>query len=98
MAPSTKYQKMSLKDLIAERDEINAAIAEKQATEREAFKIEMQEKAAQLGLDLADLFGGKKRSANNGASKVAAKYQNPKDPSETWSGRGRPDSWIMRET
>ena len=100
MAPASKYQRMSLKDLIAERDEINAAIQEKQATEREAFRAEMSEKAAQLGLDLSELFGGKKRGADNGAARtpVAVKYRNPKDPTETWSGRGRPAGWIMRET
>lgn len=28
---------------------------------------------------------------------VAAKYQNPKDSSETWSGRGRQPLWLKKE-
>jgi DNA-binding protein H-NS len=31
-------------------------------------------------------------------SSVAVKFRNPKNPSETWSGRGRPARWLTRET
>ena len=34
-----------------------------------------------------------KRDAD-GRSAVAPKYRNPADPSQTWSGRGRPPTWI----
>ena len=82
MAAASKYQGMSLKDLIAERDAISAAIQEKQASEVASFRAEMTEKAAQLGLDLETLFGGKRRGADNGArAPVAVRYRNPKDPS-----------------
>ena len=98
MAAASKYQKMSLKELIAEREDINAAITEKQAAEREAFKAEMEAKASMLGLDLGALFGGKRGAGNGVRAPVAVKYRNPKNPSETWSGRGRPAKWIVKET
>jgi DNA-binding protein H-NS len=37
------------------------------------------------------------RAANVGTSiksKVAVKYRNPKDPTQTWTGRGRPSNWL----
>lgn len=95
----SKYEKMSLKELIRERDHINEAIQEKQTAERDQFKADMEEKAAQLGLNLGEMFGGRaKRSTATGAREPAkVKYRNPKDHSETWSGRGRPANWLIRE-
>ncbi|MGR3759237.1 H-NS histone family protein [Roseobacteraceae bacterium NS-SX3] len=37
------------------------------------------------------LHGGKGRKSN---AKAPAKYANPADPSQTWSGRGRKPAWI----
>jgi DNA-binding protein H-NS len=99
MPRPSNYQKMSLKALIAEREKIAAAIEHKLSAEREAFRTEVAEKASMLGVDLKTLFAGKRRAATNGArSSVAIKFRNPKNPSETWSGRGRPARWIVRET
>ena len=96
MPRPSKYQKMPLKALIAEREKISAAIEQKLSAEREAF---VEEKASMLGMDLGTLIGKKKRRAGNGArATVAVKFRNPKNPSETWSGRGRPARWIIRET
>lgn len=37
------------------------------------------------------LHGGKGRKSS---AKAAAKYVNPADPSQTWSGRGRKPGWV----
>ncbi|WP_254604356.1 MULTISPECIES: H-NS family nucleoid-associated regulatory protein [Leisingera] len=37
------------------------------------------------------LHGGKGRKSS---AKAAAKYANPADPSQTWSGRGRKPGWV----
>jgi DNA-binding protein H-NS len=93
---ASKYADMTLKALMKEQDLIAEAIREKQAAERASFKAEMEEKAAMLGLSLSELFGG--RSAKGVRTPVKVKYRNPKDPSQTWSGRGRMASWLVRET
>ena len=99
MPRPSNYQKMSLKALIAERDKIGAAIEQKLSAEREAFRTEVEEKASMLGMDLRALFGKKRRApVNGGRDRAAVKFRNPKNPSETWSGRGRPARWIVRET
>lgn len=53
-------------------------------------KLERQ--ARELGFSLADLAsaaGPKKRRP------ATAKYANPANPSETWSGRGRKPRWVL---
>jgi hypothetical protein len=56
MPRPSKYQKMPLKALIAEREKISAAIEEKLSAEREAFRAEVEEKASMLGMNLRALF------------------------------------------
>ena len=84
---ANKYSDMTLKVLLKEQELIVEAIKEKQAAERASFRAEMEEKATMLGLSLSELFGG--RSTNGVRTPVKVKYRNPKDPSQTWSGRGR---------
>jgi DNA-binding protein H-NS len=59
--------------------------------------------AATEGYSIAELFGGaatrKTAARKAGAkttkgSKVAAKYRNPGNTKETWSGRGLPPRWM----
>lgn len=50
------------------------------------------------GLSLADVFPrqvGKGKSKSKGS--VAAKYRNPEDPSQTWSGRGKRPLWLVAQ-
>ena len=42
------------------------------------------------GFRVSDLFG----KGNKG--KVAPKYRNPKNPAETWAGRGRKPLWMVK--
>src|SRR5262245_46247664 len=98
MPRPSKYQMMSLKTLIAEQGKIDAAIEGKRSAEREAFRAEIEEKASMLGMDLRALFGAKRRSGKGVRAPVAVKYRNPKNPNETWSGRGRPAKWLIKET
>ncbi|WP_420875302.1 H-NS family nucleoid-associated regulatory protein [Phaeovulum veldkampii] len=52
---------------------------------------ELEEAARKMGYNLAELtaiFSGKKRKP------AAAKYANPANPSETWTGRGRKPRWM----
>ena len=47
--------------------------------------------AEKAGFSLNDLFG--KRGARKGSDEV--KYRNPKDTSQTWTGRGRKPNWLV---
>jgi DNA-binding protein H-NS len=83
--------KMSLKDLNALQAKVQTAIEEKRVSERGEMRAKMEEMARASGFSAAELFGGRK--AKNG-SKGVAKYRNPKDHAQTWTGRGRRPLWM----
>jgi DNA-binding protein H-NS len=85
----SQLQKMSLKDLNRLHIRINQAIREKKISERHELRQKMEELAREYGFSVGELFGSGK------GSKVAPKYRNPKDASQTWSGRGRRPNWMV---
>ena len=85
-----QLEKMSLKELLALEAKIKSAIDEKRVSERHDMKAKLEELARASGFSVNELFG---RGGKRG--KAAAKYRNPKDPSQTWTGRGRRPTWIV---
>jgi DNA-binding protein H-NS len=81
---------MSLKELIALDAKVKSAIDEKRVSERAEMRAKMEDMARASGFSVAELFGGRKGKG----SKVAPKYRNPKDPNQTWTGRGRRPLWM----
>jgi DNA-binding protein H-NS len=49
-----------------------------------------EEIIAEAGFKVSDIFGGRGGKGRT----VAAKYANPDNPSETWTGRGRKPRWL----
>ena len=88
----SQLEKMSLKDLLALDTKVKAAIQEKRVSERHEMRAKMEEMARASGFSVGELFG---RKGKNG-SKGVAKYRNPKDPSQTWTGRGRRPLWMAK--
>ncbi len=80
-----------LSDLIA-RAEARQAEFKKENAQKVRAKIAALVKAE--GLDFDEVMGRSKgRSGARG--KVKAKYRNPADPSQLWSGRGRQPLWYV---
>lgn len=92
MSKISGLDKMSFKDLVGLQARVAEVIATKQASEKTELKRKLAELAGQSGFDLTDLFGG--RGGARKGSKVAVKYRNPKNPQETWTGRGRKPNWL----
>ena len=88
----SQIEKMPLKDLMTLQIRISQAIAEKRIEERHEVKAKMEVLAQASGFSVAELFGG--RGGKRGKS--APKYRNPKDPSQTWTGRGRRPLWLAK--
>ncbi len=55
--------------------------------------------AKEEGYTIEELFGLSKggSAADGGRKKVAAKYRNPANPDQTWSGRGKRSNWLETE-
>lgn len=82
-----------LNALLARIDEILEARAKDAILKgRQSIADHAAAVAADIGVDVKELMGSK--TARN-ANPVAAKYSNPVDPTETWSGRGRRPKWVL---
>jgi DNA-binding protein H-NS len=83
--------KMSLEELQAHQREVDSAIKGFEKKRRADAVQELREVAKKHGFTLEELTGGKVAKAG---TKGAAKYANPADASQTWTGRGRQPNWV----
>ena len=82
--------RMSFKELSELELKVKKAKSGAQERSRSELRQKLESIAAAAGFKIADLFGGR----GGKGRKVAAKYVNPDDPSETWTGRGRKPRWL----
>ncbi len=78
------FEQMSLEDI---RENIQLALTNKIGLE----KLRLEKRLAQLARNPA---GGKARRPY---PQVLPKYQNPANPGQTWSGRGRQPAWMVAQ-
>lgn len=90
MAKMNGLDKMTLADLKDLRTRVDQAISERQKSDRVQLRQKMEAMAAEAGLSIDEILSGAKKSRGP----VAIKYRNPKDASQTWTGRGRPPRWM----
>lgn len=94
MARTSGLEKLSHGELVQLRSDIDRLIAEKQAAEREALKQKLAEVARAQGFSLEEVVGKGPR----GKGSVPIKYRDPKNPQNTWTGRGRTPRWLVAAT
>jgi len=87
---------LSLKELMALEKAVAAAIEEKRVSEKAEAKAALAALAAERGFSLDELIGGGRGKAK-GKGSVPAKYRNPDNPAETWTGRGRQPLWLAAQ-
>lgn len=88
---SFDLENMSLEDLKKLQTQVAKAISGFAEKQKQKAIEALDAKAREMGYSLAELTGlqtGRKRSA------AVAKYANPANPSETWTGRGRKPRWF----
>ena len=84
---------MSVAKLRELRDKVDAAVSEKVTARRNELEMELSELARH------DPSAKRGKLRGLGSKKpVAPKYRNPKDPSQTWAGRGLQPLWIRKAT
>ena len=93
MAKIDGLDKLTYAELLDLHKRVGVAMIEAKAAEKRAVREKMEALAAESGFSVVELMGGKKGSTKG--SKVAAKYRNPKDASQTWAGRGRQPLWLV---
>ncbi|WP_164659451.1 H-NS family nucleoid-associated regulatory protein [Tropicibacter sp. Alg240-R139] len=83
---------MSRKELLELQSNVDAALKDAEQRERREALEAAEKAAAEFGFSLAELSPEVKKGRKTG--KAAAKYRNPANPEQTWSGRGRKPQWI----
>ena len=92
MAKITDLDKMTFAELRELLARVEVAMIERQAEEKRELREKLQALAAASGFTVTQLFEGSKGRGTKGPAVV--KYRNPKDHSQTWSGRGRKPGWL----
>ena len=83
-------ERMSFKELQKLEQKVKKAKTSVHDRSRSALRQKLESIAAEAGYKISDLFSGR----GGKGRKVAAKYANPDDASETWTGRGRRPRWL----
>jgi DNA-binding protein H-NS len=94
MARTNGLEKMSYADLSELRTQIDRLMVDKQSSERSALRQKMTDLARDHGLSLDEVLG----KGRKGKGSVAPKYRDPKNPENTWTGRGRMPLWMVAAT
>jgi DNA-binding protein H-NS len=82
---------LSLKELKDLQSQVAKTIAGYEDRRKREALAELEEKARAMGFSLAELTGA---TATRKRSPSVAKYANPTDKADTWSGRGRKPRWF----
>lgn len=98
---SKLIEKMSFDELVAVKSQVDSMLRGKQSEKRKLLLDEFRAKAKQSGLSLDEVIaasrgrGAKKDSLLGRPKKqYKAKYQNPDNPNETWTGLGKHPRWL----
>ena len=71
-------------------------IASREKGNRKELRAELERRMAADGYKIADLFPELGAGAASGArGKRPAKYRNPQNPEQAWSGIGRAPKWVQ---
>ena len=86
---------MSRKELLKLRDKIDGALEGLKKKELKAAREAAAKAAAAHGFSLEELAGQPGRKKKSGPkTKAPAKYKNPADETQTWTGKGRQPQWF----
>lgn len=83
---------MALDELKLLQREVNKAVSGYEEKKRREALAALEEKARELGFSMAELTGTK---VSKPRSASVAKFANPANEADTWTGRGRKPKWFL---
>lgn len=93
-----ELQGLSLKELEKHKSHVDQAIEKLDSQKLDMARAALEKHAKELGVTLSDVVEGSSgkpsRKKSAGKAKAKAKFRNPDDHSQTWTGRGRPPAWY----
>lgn len=91
---SVDLKGMTPKQLERLATDVAKEIARRDTKQRDAALKAAAKAAKQHGFDLGDLLGQAPKKRGPKKKPAPAKYRNPDNPEQTWSGRGRRPEWF----
>lgn len=88
------FSHMGLDELADLVQKAERALADKKKSERKNVIQQIKELADSIGVTVTIHEPGEKSVSSRKGSKVPAKYKNPADPEQTWTGRGVKPVWL----
>jgi DNA-binding protein H-NS len=92
MADQLDLDKLSLDELKTLSKDIERSIRKREVDNLRRAKEAVEAVAREHGFSLEEIMG--RLSAGKSATPASARYRNPNDASQTWSGRGRQPQWF----
>lgn len=89
----TDFNNLSETELQEYIENAEKALKERQTNKRKEVIAKIKELAASVGVSVEIIDG--ERKADRKTGKVAARYRNPDDASQTWTGRGLAPRWMQ---
>ena len=89
----TDFNNLSETEIQALIENAGKALKERQSSKRKEVINQIKELAASIGVTV-DIHDGDKK-AERKTGKVAARYCNPADATQTWTGRGLAPKWMQ---
>lgn len=89
----TDFDKLSEVEIQALIENAEKVLKERQSNKRKEVIAQIKELAASIGV-MVEIHSGDKKVERKGG-KVAPKYRNPNDASQTWTGRGIAPKWMQ---
>lgn len=83
---------LSLKELKELQTQVARSVATFEDRRKKDALAELEEKAREMGFSLSELTGV--QPAKKQRAPATAKFANPSNKAETWSGRGRKPRWY----
>ena len=85
-------REMSLEELWNLHEKVAGELTRKMTLE----KAKLDERLSKIN-SASHLFSGSEKRERRPYPKVLAKYRNPRNPNETWAGRGKQPRWLAAQ-
>jgi DNA-binding protein H-NS len=96
MARNRAPENMTHTELTELRSRIDRLMERKRTEAKASLREKITQMARAHGMSMQDVLGGKTRNGRGGGKGIVAiKYRDPKNPANTWTGRGRTPRWMV---
>jgi DNA-binding protein H-NS len=85
---------LSRKELVKLQQDVAKALKDAEIRDLREARKAAERAVSEFGFSLDEISGGK-LPARKTKTAGAAKYRNPNNPDQTWSGRGRRPGWMV---